>query len=320
MTSVVVKKGARLVIVLLMVCTATFFMLDLTPGDPALNILGKQASPAAVERVHHELGLDKPIVSRYASWLGGALHGDLGDSLTPPYGSVSSRIMQALPVTIELVVLAEVIAIGFALPLGVWAAHRQGRIADRGITLLSLVFVSIPSFLLAFVLLFLFSLHWGVLPRAEWVRLTASDGGVLENLRHALLPALSLALAEMAVFVQVLRSDVIETLREDYIRLARVKGLSTPRILLRHALRPSSFSVVTLIGVSAGTLLGSTVLVETIFGLPGLGRLLFDAVNKADYPLVQGCVLVISAIYVVVNALVDTAYSVIDPRARAASG
>jgi peptide/nickel transport system permease protein len=308
------RKLVRLIVVLFLVSTATFLMLDLTPGDPANAVLGRQATPQAIAEIHHELGLDRPLVDRYRAWLGNVFHGDLGRSLVPPKTEVSDRIRDALPVTLELVAVAQLFALCLAVPAGLWAAHRKDGKFDRAVTSVSIMALSVPTFVLSFVLILVFALHWQWFPTAQWARV--SEAGLRANLRHVVLPSLALALPEMAMYLQVLRADALATLEEDYIASARAKGLPTRRILFAHVLRPSSFSLVTLFAISVGTLLGASVLVETVFGLPGMGRLLVDSVGKADYPMVQGCVLVISAAYVVLNSLADLAYGWLDPRAR----
>lgn len=307
------RRLVELVVVLLLVSFGTFMLLSLVPGDPAVAILGPEAAPADYAALHRELGLDQPWYLRYGSWIGSALTGDLGKSIIPPGGEVVDRIMAALPVSLELAFLGMVFALVLAVPLAMWSAYRPGGRADRVISAGTFGLLSVPSFL-AGLLLILVAVNWlGWFPRAEWVRLTESFGG---NLYHALLPAFVVGLTPMVMFARVLRGDLIATLQEDYILAARAKGMPTVHILARDALRPSSFSLVTLVGVTLGGLIGSTVIVETLFALPGMGTLIVRAANQGDVPLVQGGVLVIAVIYVVVNALVDFSYGYIDPRVR----
>ena len=309
------RRAIHLLVVLFLVSLGTFMLLQLTPTDPAITILGSNATPEAVQQVHHELGLDRPLVSQYASWLSKAVHGDIGTSVVPPEGSVAGRIRQALPVSLELAILAQIIALGVSVPVAVWSAYREGGLADRLFSGVSFGLLSIPSFVSGLVLALVLCLDLRVFPRSQWVRLTSAEG-VAANLRHALLPALTLALTEIAVFVRLLRSDLSTTLREDYITMAQAKGMSVRRILFRHALRPSMFSLITLAGVSLGRLIGGTVIVEVFFGLPGIGTQLVNAVGGGDYPLVQGIVLVVAVIYVFVNQLVNVSYGLLDPRTR----
>lgn len=305
------SRLAHLLVVLFLVSIATFLLLELTPGDPAIEILGQGATPEAVARIHEQLGLDQPVLSRYVDWIGGAFRGDLGESLVPPYGDVTDRLMNALPVSVQLAVMALLVAI----PVAVLAAYRQGGAVDRVSSFVSFGLLSLPSFVSGLVLALLFALTWQIFPRSQWVRLT-SDEGLWSNLSHAFLPALALALLEIAVYTRVLRADMVQTLQAVHIAAARARGLPTSTILLRYALKPSSISLVTLSAVSLGRLLSGTIVVEVIFGLPGLGRLLVEAVGANDYPLVQGIVLVVAAIYVVLNLLVDLSYSWLDPRTR----
>jgi peptide/nickel transport system permease protein len=310
-----VRRGIHLLLVLLLVSFGTFVLLDLAPQDPAVAILGDRATPEEIAQIHQELGLDDPVLVRYGHWLGDAVHGDLGTSLVAPFGSVMDRIRAALPISLELALLGEIIALVVAIPLAVWSAYKDDGVVDRLSTRVTFGLLSVPVFVSGLVLALLFSLHWKLFPRAGWIRLTSQDG-VVENLRHAVLPSVALALPLVALFTQVLRAEMAETLQEDYIQAARAKGLPPWRILLRHALRPSSLSLVTLSGVSLGYLIGGAVLVESIYGLPGLGRVLADAVGASDYPLVQGIVLIIAVAYVLINALVDVLYAVLDPRIR----
>ncbi len=311
----VAHRVARLALVLLLVSFGSFMLLQLTPGDPAIAILGEGATPEAVARVHEELGLDQPLPIRYLDWLTDAMRGDLGESLVPPYGDVSARIAAALPVSIELAILAELMALVIAIPVAVYSAYREDHVFDRFASTVSFGLLSIPTFVSGLVLAMLFALQWQIFPRSQWVRLT-SDEGVWSNLSHAFLPALSLALVEAAVYARVLRADMVQTLKQDHIAAARAQGLPTHTILFGHALRLSSISLLTISAVSLGRLLGGTIIVEVIFGLPGLGRLLVESVGASDYPMVQGIVLVVATAYVLVNVVVDLGYAWVDPRIR----
>lgn len=314
-TRLLVRRVPRVLAVLLLASFGTFMLLHLTPGDPAAAILGQTATPQAVRQLDHQMGLDRPLWSQYWHWLGHALSGNLGVSLVPPGGTVVSRIGQALPVSLELALLAVAMALVVAIPVAVWSAYREGRAFDRAASGISFGLLSTPTFVTGLVLALLLALEVRAFPRAEWVRISSS-AGLLSNLSHAFLPALTLALPLVASFTRVLRSEMIQTLREDYIQFAYAKGLPIPVILFRYALRPSSLSLITLSGVTLGALLGGTVIVETIYALPGLGNLLVGAVGNNDYPLVQGIVLVIAVVYVLVNTFVDLSYGWLDPRTR----
>lgn len=313
--SSLLRRIPRIVLVLLLASFGTFMLLHLTPGDPAAAILGQSATPKAVHQIDHQLGLDRPLWSQYWHWLAHALSGNLGTSLVPPGGPVVSRIGQALPVSLELAVLALIMALIVAIPVAVWSSYREGRAFDRGASAASFGLLSAPTFVTGLVLALLLALETRTFPRAEWVRLTSS-AGLVENLSHAFLPALTLALPLMATYTRVLRSEMLQTLREDFIQFAYAKGLPVRTVLFRYALRPSSLSLITLSGVTLGALLGGSVIVETIYALPGLGNLLVGAVGNNDYPLVQGIVLVVAVAYVLVNALVDVSYGWLDPRTR----
>ena len=311
-----VRKYATKIITALLtlfiVSFAVFALQELIPGDPAVAILGETATPEAIATVRADLALDDPFVLRYVSWLGNVAQFDLGSSYrsgTP----VAGEIIRRLPVTLELMVLAQVIALGLAVPLGTLTAYRAKSRFDRTTTGFLFGIVSIPEFVLALLLIYFFALGLGVMPATGWVPLTDAP---LENLHHALLPALTMALPVMAIYQRLLRSDMTATLQEDYITMAQSKGLSTPHILFRHALRPSSFSLITMAGVNTGRLIGGSVIVEVIFAVPGIGQLLVQSIFLRDFIFLQGTVLFVAAAYIIVNTAVDILYGVVDPRVR----
>lgn len=314
MVRFVATKILLLVPVLLLVTIATFVLVDLGPGDPTAKLLGDSGSAQDYARIRAEIGLDEPAVMRYLNWLGAAVQGDLGRNLVPPIEDVSTRLSRALPVNLELALLAVVLALLIAIPLAVWSAHHAGGRVDRWIAVLSIGTISVPVFLMGLLLLLTFAIAIPVFPLGQWAR--PSEAGWPENLHHAFLPVLTLALGEAPVFTRLLRNDLVATLQQDFILAARAKGMSTWHILLREALRPSSFSLVTLAGVSTGRLLGGTVLVEIVFGLPGLGQVIVAGAQNADYKLVQGGILLIAVIYLAINLLVDVSYGLLDPRVR----
>ncbi|MFI6862214.1 ABC transporter permease [Streptomyces sp. NPDC050421] len=307
-------KALELVGVLLIASMGVFSLVVLLPGDPAVDILGGGRSPAEYAELRTELGLDQSVVTRYFDWLGGVLTGDLGQSVVPPQSDVTDRVLSALPVSFEIAALGLLIALLLAVPLAMWSAYRENSAADRIIGAGTFGVLSVPSFLAGLLLILLLVNSAGWFPRSEWIRL--GDGDLWGNLHHAFLPALTVALAELAMFTRVLRGDLIVTLREDYILAARAKGMHPLRILFTDALRPSSFSLVTLLGLSLGRLIGSTVVVEYLFSLPGMGTLVVNAAGQGDYPMVQGAVLTIAVIYVVINAAIDLSYGYLDPRTR----
>jgi peptide/nickel transport system permease protein len=314
MTATIAKRLVHMIVVLLLVSFGTFFLVDLVPGDVAVNVLGPNASGSDYQQVRHQLGFDKPFLERYFNWLGKILHGDLGKTLVPPVESVWTRLSRAFPVNLELMVLALIMALVIAVPAALWSAYRAGGRFDRIMSLTTFGVISVPSFLAGLILIIIFAINWHVFPIGTWARPTSA--GWLKNLRYAFLPSLTLALLEAAVYMRLLRSDMISTLQEDYILAARAKGMPTWHILVREALRPSSFSLLTLAGLSIGRLIGGSIVVEQVFSLPGLGRVVVSASNTHDYTLVQGAVLLVAVVYVVVNLAVDVTYSYLDPRIR----
>ena len=289
--------------------------MDLLPGDPVYAILGENATPETAAALRNELGLNDPVHVRYVSWLGDALTGDLGSSIRSER-PVVDEFLERLPVTLELAVMAMGLALLLAIPMGMWSAYRAGKSFDRATAATSFAFVSLPPFLLGLLLVYFFALTLEILPVTGWVRLTEDFG---ENLRHAALPAAALAFGELAVYSQLLRADMVATLNEDFVLAARAKGMPTWNILLRQALRPSSFSLITLAGVNLGRLLGGTVIVEQLFGLPGIGRLIIQSIPSKDMPVIQGSVLILAIGYLVINTLVDVSYAFLDPRVRRAT-
>lgn len=307
-------RALELAGVLLLVSIGVFSLVALMPGDPAVDILGAGRAPSEYAELRQDLGLDQSLVTRYFDWLGGALTGDLGHSVVPPQSGVTDRVLSALPVSLEIAALGLLIALLLAVPLAMWSAYREGSTADRIISAGTFGVLSVPSFLAGLLLVLVLVNSAGWFPRSEWVRIGGGD--LAGNLHHAFLPALTVALAELAMFTRVLRGDLIVTLREDFILAARAKGMNPLRILFSDALRSSSFSLVTLMGLSLGRLIGSTVVVEYLFALPGMGTLIVNAAGQGDYPMVQGAVLTIAVIYVVINAGIDLSYGYLDPRTR----
>jgi len=306
------KKILRLIVVLLAVSAMTFLMVGLLPGDVAHIIAGMDSTPADIQAIRKQLGLDQNIIARYLAWLGRTLQGDLGRShLTGQ--PVLQAIVERLPVTVELVVISQIIALALALPAGIYSAYRSGTWMDRCINGLGFAFLSIPGFVMALLLIFVFALRLKWLPATGFVPLSH---GMWPNLQAVLLPGLSIALVEWVPLTRVLRSDMIATLQEDFITVAKAKGMPTGRILFRDALKPSSLTLVTVFGLQIGHWIGATVIVETIYAIPGIGRLLVDAIFSRDFLMVQGCVLMLTAAYVVINTLVDIGYGFLDPRIR----
>lgn len=308
----ILRKLLRLIPVLLLVTAATFLLLNLLPGDVALAMLGNEATPAAIAQVRADLNLDQPLVLQYLQWLGGFLQGDLGRSYITRV-PILEQIVDRLPVTIELMLLSQCLALLLAILAAILCTYKTGGRLDRLISSIALLLLAAPVFITAIVLMFIFALTLRWLPSTGYVPLTVDP---LANLAHFALPALSIALVEFPVLFGVLRADLIKTLQQDFIALAKAKGLSPWFILVRHALRPSSFTLVTIAGLQIASAIAGALVVETIFGLPGVGRMLTGAVYNRDMMVVQGCVAVISVGYVLVNFAVDMIYAVLDPRIR----
>jgi peptide/nickel transport system permease protein len=308
----------KLLAVVLIVSFLTFVLTKLLPGDPANSILGSQASnKSAVAAVHKELGLDKPFFSQYVHYLDRVvLHFDFGRAYSNGF-QVRSLLADRLPATIELILLAQVLALLVAVPVALYSAYRAESRADKAITASAFGLISLPNFALAVLLVYLFAVQVRWFPAVGYDRLTG-PGGVGDNLRSLVLPVMVLTAGLVAVYVRVLRSDLIATLQEDFILVARSKGLPTWRVLLRHALRPSSLSLLTIFGINFGALIGGTVIVEYYFSIPGIGKLAIESITKRDYLAVQGVVLVVAIAFVLINFAVDLLYAVLDPRVRKA--
>ncbi|MFL6647067.1 MAG: ABC transporter permease [Sulfurifustaceae bacterium] len=312
MPGFVIRKIVYLTVVVFAVTALTFLLAALLPGDLAMSLLGDQATPENVAVLRSRLGLDLPLWRRYLEWLAHALTGDLGFS--PRTGETAMHaILSRLPVSLELAVLAQLGALAIGVPLGILSAARHGSRFDRIASGVAFGVLSVPPYLLAIVLIFVFSVRLGILPSAGFVPLSDGLGAHLLSL---LLPALTLALVSWPAPMRVLRADMIATLGENYIALARAKGLRTRRILLVHALKPSSLALVTVTGFNFGQLISIAVVVETIFALPGLGRLLVDSLYTRDFMVLQATVVFITVAFVLVNFVVDLLYAVLDPRIR----
>jgi peptide/nickel transport system permease protein len=290
--------------VLLGVATLVFSLIHLIPGDPAQAMLGEAAPQADVEELRHRLGLDRPLLEQYGAFLKGLAKGDLGTSLRTGQ-PVTDQIVERMPATIELAAAAMLVAIAFAMPLGIIAAVRRGTAVDHAAMTLSLAGVSVPNFWLGPLLAIIFAVELGWLPvsgRGTWA--------------HLVLPAVSLGAALAAILARMTRATMLEELREQYVQAARARGVSRLRAVLRHAFRNSLIPVVTLLGLQFGAVLTGAVITETIFAWPGIGRLLIQSIGFRDYPLVQGCILLIALTYVGVNVVTDMVYGVLDPRIR----
>jgi peptide/nickel transport system permease protein len=305
-------KFVELVVVVFVVSIFTFLLLHLLPGSPAQSILGASATPHAVDVLNKALNLERPLPVQYVDWIGRIVRGNFGTSYVNGQ-PVGQAILQHLPVTLELMVLSQLIAFAVAIPLGIWAAYRKNTLVDRIATGGSFALLAVPPFILALIFVYVFAVRWHLFPATGFTPLSA---GLFENLRTTILPALSLALGSVAIYVRVLRSEMITVLEENFITAARAKGMPSWWILLRHAFRPATFALVTVAGVNIGYLIGGSFIVEDIFALPGIGLLTVDSIFSRDYVTVQGCILVVAIGFVVINFLVDLLYPVLDPRTR----
>jgi peptide/nickel transport system permease protein len=308
------RRVIQLVVVLLCVSFFSFGLLSLAPGDPVTAIVGF-ASPTQRAAIRHQLHFDRPFLTQYWEWLTGVLHGDLGNQFFGPTGvkKVSTSIGQALPVSLQLMTYAMILTILIAIPLGVLAAYRSGTVLDKAINTTAFGAIALPDFALALILSYWVGvkLHW--LPSQGYVHPTDN---FVNHLRSMALPAISLAVAQTAAYMRLLRSDMIATLQEDFILMAKAKGIPNRRILWRHALRPSSLTLLTVAGLQIGALIGGTVVIEVIFGIPGMGTLLYTAIAERQFVMLQSLVVVIAIGYVLVNIFIDILYSILDPRLR----
>jgi len=312
MVGFIARRLLYLLPVLVAVSLLTFLIASLLPGDLAYVILGDQATPENVAALRRDMGLDQPIWWRYLSWLGHVLQGDFGRSFRTGQ-TVLQAVAERLPVSLELMLLAEVMGLIIGVPLAIACAARAGGAFDRFVTGTAFGMLSVPTFLSAILLIYLFAVELRLLPATGYVPFAEDP---VANLRFMVLPALTLALAEWPGIMRVLRSDMISTLQEDYIALAKAKGLKASRILFVHALKPSSLTLVTVTGINIGRLIGGALIVETIFALPGIGRLLVGAIFTRDLIILQGVVLLVGAGFVMVNFIVDLLYAILDPRIR----
>jgi peptide/nickel transport system permease protein len=309
------RRLALAVPMLLGMSIIVFLIVHLVPGDPAHAILGLNATPELVSQLQSQLGLDRPLPVQYLDWLGGVLHGDFGTDYSSS-APISELLSQRLPVTIELALVSLGLAVLAGVPLGVLAAVRRGRAPDAVAQGASMLGISVPDFWLGIMLILAFSLGLGLLPSSGWVPLSQDP---VENLRHVALPAIALAAGLAAVLIRVTRAAMLDVLSQDYIRFCRAKGVSETRVVLKHGLRNAAIPITTVIGMQAGYLLGGAIVVEQVFSLPGVGRLVLDSVLQRNYPVVQASVLVVGVMFIIANLAADVLYTVLNPRLRRTS-
>ena len=295
-----------------LVALFVFSLVYLAPGDPAAVMAGDQATPAEVERIRAVLGLDRPFLVRFGEWLWNTLHGDLGRSIFSDM-PVSQMIGQRIGPTVALMTLTLIVSIGAAVPLGVLAAWRKGEAIDRLIMMFAVLGFSTPVFIVGYLLTYLFALQLDWLPVQGYTPLRE---GVLPFLQSLILPSIALGLVYIALIARITRATMLDVLSQEYIRTARAKGVAQRSILFLHALKNASLPIVTVIGIGVGLLIGGAVVTESVFAIPGIGRLTVDAILRRDYPVIQGVVLLFSFAYVIINLIVDLVYSLLDPRIR----
>ena len=298
--------------VMLFVAFFVFSLLYLAPGDPAAIIAGDQATPADIARIRVSLGLDRPFVVRFGDWLWHVLHGDLGTSIFTNL-PVTHMISQRLEPTLSLMVLTVLLSLVVAIPLGVLAAWKQGTWIDRMVMVLAVFGFSTPVFVVGYILAYIFALKLGWLPVQGF---TPISHGLWPFLRTLILPSVALGLIYIALIARITRATMLEVLSQDYVRTARAKGVGQSGILYVHALKNAAVPIVTVIGLGVALLIGGAVVTETVFAIPGLGRLTTDAILQRDYPVIQGVVLMFSFVYVIINLIVDLLYTLFDPRIR----
>lgn len=311
MTGYIVRRLSLMIPTLIGVSMLVFLITRLTPGDPVRQLVGPDAPQDRIEEVRKELGLDRPVVEQYLSFMGGAITGDLGESLRTRQ-PVITELSQRFPVTLQLTTLAVSIAVVVGIPLGAISAAKRDTVFDKGATILALFGASMPLFWIAIMAILLFSVRLGWLPTG------GSDGPIwtLSGLRSLALPATTLALGPIALIMRLTRSSMLEVLSREYVNVARAKGLVERRVIVGHALRNALLPVITFVALVFGALLGGAVVTETIFSLPGLGRLVVTAINQRDYPIIQGAVLMLAVVFTLINFAVDLLYALIDPRIR----
>ncbi len=312
MLGFIVKRILATIPVMAVVGLFVFSLLYFAPGDPAAIIAGDQASPADVERIRATLGLDRPFLVRFGEWAWRILHGDLGTSIFTNL-PVSTMIGQRVQPTVSLMLVTLVFAIVVAVPMGVVAAWKAGTLIDRLVMGFAVLGFSVPVFVVGYVLAYVFALELGWLPVQGY---TPIERGLWPWLANLILPAVTLGLVYIALIARVTRATMLDVLSQDYVRTARAKGLGQRAVLFLHALKNAAVPIVTVIGIGIALLIGGAVVTETVFAIPGLGRLTVDAILRRDYPVIQGVVLLFSFVYVLVNLAIDLFYTLLDPRIR----
>jgi len=308
----IVRRLLATIPVMGVVAIFVFSLLYIAPGDPAAVIAGDLATVDDIARIHAQLGLDEPFFLRFGHWLWGVLHGDLGTSIFTNL-PVTQLIAQRLEPTVALTLTTLVVTIAFAVPLGVIAAWKVGTWIDRSVMVVAVLGFSLPSFVLAYVLILIFSVEFDLLPVQGYVSIR---DGFVPFIEHLILPSIALGLIYGALVARITRASMLDVLSQDYIRTAQAKGLANKEVLIGHALKNAAVPIATVIGIGLALLISGVIVTETVFAIPGIGRLTVDAILRRDYPIIQGVILLFSAAYVLVNLAVDISYTLLDPRVR----
>ncbi|MGA0295399.1 MAG: ABC transporter permease [bacterium] len=308
----IIKRIAATIPVMAVVALFVFLMLRLSPGDPAAVIAGDSASPEDIAKIRTQLGLDQPIIVQFSTWVWSLMQGNLGISIFSNL-PVAKLIAQRLEPTLMLSLTTLIFAVVVAVPMGVIAAWKAGTWVDRLIMIFAVFGFSVPVFVLGYMMIFSFSMELGILP-VQGYKSPFDD--FWQFVRHITLPTITLSVIYIALIARITRASMLEVLEEDYIRTARAKGQTESRVLLSHALKNASIPIVTIIGIGIALLIGGVVVTESVYNIPGLGRLVVDAILKRDYPIIQGLILMFSFVYIIINLVIDIVYTILDPRIR----
>ncbi len=312
MLSYILRRLLGVIPVMVVVGVFVFSLLHLAPGDPAAIIAGDNATEANIARIRANLGLDRPLLEQFGKWTWATLQGDLGVSMFSNV-PVTQLVQQRMGPTFSLAFTTMLVAVVIAITLGVLAAWKSGSLLDRAVMGLAVTGFSVPVFVVGYIMVYFIALQWRWLPVQDY---TPMSEGLWPWLRHLILPSFALGLAYVALIARITRASMLEVLAEDYIRTASAKGVATLPMLLRHALKNAAVPIITVIGIGVALLISGVVITESVFNIPGIGRLVVDAISRRDYPIIQGVMIIFAAIYVLINLAVDISYSFLDPRIR----
>jgi len=312
MVKYILQRLIGMIVVMFFVVTIVFVIVRVTPGDPAAIMLGPEATAADIEQLRTRLGLDAPLIMQYFFYIGQLLQGDFGQSIFLGQSVLQALVDRAEP-TFFLTLFSIFIACAIALPIGIYAAYRRGSFIDQAATTLAMLAASIPSFWLGLILMQIFAVRFGWFPVSGY---GGPGTSLTERLGHLVLPAVALGVVSSALILRFTRASMLDVLGDDYVRTARAKGLAENRVILKHALKNALIPIITVIGLTMAVLISGAVVTETVFGLPGVGNLVVSAVLRRDYPVIQGALLIIAALYVLINFAIDMIYLLVDPRVR----